>query len=131
MIAAILIGRKGSTGFPGKNTSHVLGRALCKYPLLAAQYSKHVSKTFLSTDDEDIKKIGQRYGVTIIERPAYLATKEALGEDAYIHALKVIREDHLTFQCGQAKPGTTVKSSGAEWTDASQGSSPDCCPAGD
>ena len=96
MIAAILIGRKGSTGFPGKNTCRILGRALNEYPLLAARHSMYVDRIFLSTDDEDIMTIGRGYGVTIIDRPAYLATKEALGEDAYIHALKTIREDHLT-----------------------------------
>jgi hypothetical protein len=96
MIAAILIGRKGSTGFPGKNTCRVLGRALSEYPLLAARHSRYVDRIFLSTDDKDIMKIGCEHRATIIDRPAYLATKEALGEDAYIHALKVIREDHLT-----------------------------------
>ena len=73
----------------------MLGRALSEYPLLAAQHAKSVDKVFLSTDDEDIMAIGKKYGATIIERPAYLATKEALGEDAYVHALQVIREEHL------------------------------------
>jgi len=95
MIAAILIGRKGSTGFPGKNTLKVLGRPLSEYPLLATWHSRHVDRTFLSTDDEEIMEIGRKYKTTMIERPAYLANKEALGEDAYIHALKVIRERHL------------------------------------
>ena len=40
MIIAILIGRKGSRGFPGKNTYKVLGRPLCEYPLMAAKKSK-------------------------------------------------------------------------------------------
>lgn len=95
MICAIMIGRATSTGFPGKNTYPVLGRALSEYPLLAAKHSRHVDKVFLSTDDQAIMAIGRAYGAAIIERPAYLATKEALGEDAYIHALKVIREKYL------------------------------------
>jgi len=95
MIAAILIGRKGSSGFPGKNTYKVLGRALSEYPLLATWHSRYVDRTFLSTDDAEIMEIGRKYKTTIIERPAYLANREALGEDAYIHALKVIRERHL------------------------------------
>ena len=37
MIAALLLGRKGSTGLPGKNLRPVLGRPLVTYPLLAAQ----------------------------------------------------------------------------------------------
>lgn len=95
MIAAILIGRKGSTGFPGKNTSRVLGRALCEYPLLAARHARSVDKVFLSTDDDEIMDIGRAHGVNIIERPPYLATKEALSEDAYAHARQVILAEYL------------------------------------
>jgi len=95
MIAAIIIGRKGSTGFPGKNVYPVLGRKLSEYAMLAGKHAKHVDRLFVSTDDEEIMELGRQYGATIIERPAYLATKEALGEDAYIHAYKVIREQYL------------------------------------
>ena len=44
MIIAILIGRRGSRGFPGKNIHKVLGRRLCEYPLLAAKKSKYIDK---------------------------------------------------------------------------------------
>lgn len=92
MIAAILIGRKGSTGFPGKNTYPVLGRALSEYPLLAAKHSRYVERVFVSTDDPDIVRIAEGHGADIIERPPELATKEALGEDAYRHAHGVIED---------------------------------------
>ncbi|GAB7021554.1 acylneuraminate cytidylyltransferase family protein [Salidesulfovibrio brasiliensis] len=94
MIAAILIGRKGSTGFPGKNMHPVLGRPLSQYPLLAAEHSRLVTHTFISTDDPDIMELGRSNGAEIIERPARLATKEALGEDAYVHAYETIVERH-------------------------------------
>ena len=93
MIAALLIGRKGSVGFPGKNIYPVLGRPLSAYPIMAAKYSRLVDKVFISTDDEKIKDIAQEYGVQIILRPPELATKEALGEDAFIHGYKVISEE--------------------------------------
>ena len=92
MIAALLLGRKGSVGFPGKNTMPVLGRPLCAYPMLAAINSKHVDKLYISTDDEQIIAIGRKYGAGIIARPPELCTKEALGEDAYVHGYEVIRE---------------------------------------
>ena len=38
MINAIIIGRGGSTGLPGKNTMKILGRPLMHYPILAALY---------------------------------------------------------------------------------------------
>ena len=82
MIAALLLGRKGSMGFPGKNTFPVLGRPLCLYPLLAAHHAKHVDRVYVSTDDEEIMDIAGSNGAEIIVRPPELATKEALGEES-------------------------------------------------
>ncbi len=92
MIAALLLGRKGSISFPGKNTTPVLGRPLCVYPLLAALHASKVDRVYVSTDDENIMAISKGYGAEIIVRPPELATKEALGEDAYVHGYKVISE---------------------------------------
>lgn len=93
MIAALMLGRKGSTGFPGKNTLPLLGRPLCAYPLMAANHSKWIDKVFVSTDDEQIMEIGRGHQAEIIVRPRELATKEALGEDAYVHGYRVIKEE--------------------------------------
>lgn len=92
MIAAILIGRKGSTGLPGKNTMPVLGRPMAAYAFLAAQHAKHVDEIYISTDDEELMTLGREFGANIIVRPPELATKQALGEHAYQHAAGVIRE---------------------------------------
>jgi len=93
MIAALLIGREGSEGFPGKNLLNVLGRPLCEYPILAAQAAASVGPIYVSTDSESIKEIGKRCGCRIIERPPELASKEALGEDAYVHGYHLIRTE--------------------------------------
>lgn len=93
MIAALLLGREGSVGFPGKNIYPVLGRALMEYPLLAAVNSKYVDEVYVSTDSERIKEIGRRYNARIIDRPAYLCSKEALGEDAYVHGYQYIKNE--------------------------------------
>lgn len=86
MIVTFLIGRGGSTGFPGKNLYPVLGRPLMEYPLIAATRSKFIDKIFVSTDSPEIKQIGEKYGATIIDRPPELCTSQALGEDVYVHA---------------------------------------------
>lgn len=91
MIAAIMIGRKGSSGFPGKNTSEVAGHPMAWWPLDAARRTPEIDVCYVSTDDPGIAKIGAAMGANIIERPAYLASNEALGEDAYVHAHSVIR----------------------------------------
>ena len=102
MIAALLLGRKGSVGFPGKNLYPVLGRPLAFYPMKAALESKEVDKVYLSTDDEKLMKLAMENGVEIIKRPPELCTKEALGEDAYVHGYQVIK-NKLKAQSSKGK----------------------------
>lgn len=90
MIAALLLGRKGSVGFPGKNTFPVLGKPLAYYPMAAAARTPEISRTYLSTDDPELMEIARANGVEVIERPAFLATKEALGEHAFQHGFQEI-----------------------------------------
>lgn len=93
MICALLLGREGSSGFPGKNTYPVLGRPLVAYPLMAARDAQTMDRVYISTDSPRLKTIAQEYGVYIIDRPPHLATKTALGEDAYLHGYQVIRDE--------------------------------------
>ena len=90
MIAALLLGRKGSVGCPGKNLFPVLGHPLAWYPMNAAIKAKYVDKVYLSTDDERLMELAEKNNVEVIKRPAYLCSKEALGEDAYVHGYKEI-----------------------------------------
>ena len=92
MVVALMLGREGSKGFPGKNTHPILGRPMMSYPLLAAKSAKLVDEIYVSTDSNNIKNIAQQYGAKIIDRPPELATKEALGEDAFTHGFRCISE---------------------------------------
>lgn len=91
VVCALMIGRKGSIGFPGKNVYPVLGRPLAAYPLLAAKGSRYVERIFVSTDSPEIMDIAKGYGAELIERPAELATKQALGEDVFAHGYREIK----------------------------------------
>lgn len=91
MIAALLIGRERSQGFPGKNVYKLLNRPLMVYPLLAALSSPSVDKVYVSTDSEEIKRISKRYGALTIDRPPELCTNKALGEDVFVHGYKYIK----------------------------------------
>ncbi len=92
MIAALLIGREGSVGFPGKNVYPVLGRPLMEYPLLAAKGSRDVDAIYVSTDSPRIREISLSHGARIIDRPPELCTPGALGEDVFIHGHHAIKE---------------------------------------
>lgn len=90
MICALMIGRAGSVGFPGKNIYPVLGRPLAAYPLMAARASRYVDKLYISTDSPEIMGIGRQLGAELIDRPLELATKAALGEDVFVHGYQEI-----------------------------------------
>jgi hypothetical protein len=92
MIAALLLGRKGSQGFPGKNTSVVAGHPLAWYPMSTALNTPEVDRVFLSTDDPELMGIASTLGVETIERPAALATSSALGDHAFAHGYEVIQK---------------------------------------
>ena len=92
MITAIMIGRKGSRGFPGKNTYKVLGRALCEYPLIAAKKSKFIDKIYVATDCDKIKKISSKYNVEFIDRPKKLNTNKALGDHVFEYSYEQVKK---------------------------------------
>lgn len=105
MIAALILGRGGSIGFPGKNTYPVLGRPLMEYAILAAQNTPEISEIYVSTDSKEIKEIGRKNDVYIIDRPAYLCTKNAKHQDAMVHGYQYIKalgkeiEQIVLLQC--------------------------------
>jgi len=90
MIVALLLGRKGSCGFPDKNLYIVNGRPLCFYPMKTALDAIQVNKVYLSTDDSRLIDIAKENNVDIIERPSYLCTERAMAEDAYVHGCEEI-----------------------------------------
>jgi CMP-N-acetylneuraminic acid synthetase len=90
---AILLGRKGSKGLPGKNTMEILGRPISHYSIMAAQNSKYVSEIYVTTDDENIIAEARSFDLEVIERPDYLCNDAALFKDALIHGYQeVVRQ---------------------------------------
>jgi len=90
MIPAIIIGRGGSKGFPGKNFTKINGFPLMSYPIMAAIDSNEIGKIYFSTEDKRLKNIALEYGAEIIDRPKELAVDGALGEDVFVHAYNII-----------------------------------------
>jgi CMP-N-acetylneuraminic acid synthetase len=91
VVCSLMIGRKGSVGFPGKNVYPVLGRPMAAYPLMASKNSRTVQRIYLSTDSPELMEIGRQFGAELIERPAELATKQALGEHVFVHGYQEIK----------------------------------------
>lgn len=92
MIISLIIGRKGSKGFPGKNTCRINGLMLAEYPMKAAAGCQMVDKNYISTDDEELMATAVKYGIEVIRRPPELCSDSALGEDAYLHGYNKAKE---------------------------------------
>ncbi len=75
-----LCGRGGSKGIPGKNIRPINGRPLISISIDAAKRfaQKYGADIALSTDDDSIKNVAAKYGLTTTyTRPAHLATDAA------------------------------------------------------
>jgi len=88
-IYALLIGKKNSTGFPGKNIMKINGMPSCEYGFQIAKRLS-IKNIFVSTDCPIISEIGLKYSANLIKRPKDLATPESLTEDVLVHAYKEI-----------------------------------------
>ena len=88
-IFALLIGKKNSTGFPGKNVMDINGMPSCEYGLQVAK-RMGIKNIFVSTDCPIISEISSKYSAHLIKRPSKLATPESLTEDVLVHAYQEI-----------------------------------------
>ena len=66
MIVALLMGRKGSKGFPSKNLHIVLGKPLAYYPMKAARDCPDIDKIYLTTDDNLLVTLAKENDIEII-----------------------------------------------------------------
>jgi CMP-N,N'-diacetyllegionaminic acid synthase len=79
-ILITICARGGSKGIPGKNIKIINGKPLIEYTIkLAKEIQKKYNVVIsLSTDDFEIKKVAESFGlITSYERPSFLATDTA------------------------------------------------------
>ncbi len=76
-VLGIVTARGGSKGIPRKNIVPLLGKPLLAYTAESALAAKRLTRTILSTEDEEIARIGRQYGLDVpFLRPAELARDE-------------------------------------------------------
>ena len=91
---AIIPARGGSKGVPGKNIKDLHGKPLIAYTIEAALEARSVSEVIVSTDDEEIAKVAEKYGAKVpFLRPAALATDNAQAIDSYIYTVDRLNEE--------------------------------------
>jgi N-acylneuraminate cytidylyltransferase/CMP-N,N'-diacetyllegionaminic acid synthase len=96
-IAAIIPARNGSKGLPGKNIKLLCGKPLIEHTLDCCRKSGIVDLMVLSTDSRKIAETIKAPDVSVLIRPAELATDDAKGIDVFIHAVEWIKANHRSF----------------------------------
>ncbi|MDK2090964.1 acylneuraminate cytidylyltransferase family protein [Aliarcobacter butzleri] len=85
---SIIPARGGSKGLPGKNIIDLAGKPLIAWTIEASLKSKYITKTIVSSDDNNILEISKKFGVETIKRPNELALDTTPTEPVIEHVLK-------------------------------------------
>lgn len=84
---AIIIGRAGSKGLPGKNMLPIAGKPCAQWTIEHARASSRVTNIAVSSDSPQLLALASSLGVDPVERPAELASDTATVDDAARDAL--------------------------------------------
>lgn len=99
-ILCVITARGGSKGLPGKNIKELDGKPLIAYSIHAAKRSRLITRTIVSTDDEQIADVARRYGGEV----PFLRLKELAEDDTphlpvIQHAIGVMENlDGITYE---------------------------------
>ena len=94
---SIIPARGGSKRFPGKNIHPFLGKPLIAHSIDCSKACSLISHTYVSTDDEQIKQVGQQYGAELIDRPAELGSDFATSADVMKNAVEQLIAQGVDF----------------------------------
>ncbi|MEE9128735.1 MAG: acylneuraminate cytidylyltransferase family protein [Phycisphaerales bacterium] len=87
-VLAVVIGRAGSKGLPGKNARLVAGRPMICYAIEHAKPAECVTRVVVSTDGDEIAAAAESMDVEVVRRPPELASDTATVGAAVRHAVQ-------------------------------------------
>lgn len=87
---AIILGRAGSKGVPGKNTRVIAGRPCAAWTIDAAINESGIGRVVVSTDDATLATLARTMGCDAVERPTELASDTATVDAAARHAVTTL-----------------------------------------
>lgn len=91
-IVAIIPARGGSKRLLNKNIYPLKGKPLIAYTIEACKQSKYINTIFVSSDSDEILKVGEAHGATPLKRKADLADDKTPKMEAIRAALKQLNE---------------------------------------
>ena len=95
--AVIIPARGGSKGVPRKNIRPLAGKPLIYYAIRTAIATHGIDGVFVSTDDEEIALFAERFGATVLKRPARLAGDAVTIDPVILDAVETIERRGMAF----------------------------------
>ena len=90
-IIAIILARGGSKGIPRKNIKEINGIPLINYTINQC-IEAGIKDIYTSSDDNEILKIAENAGSSLIQRPKDISDDLATSESGWLHAIENINE---------------------------------------
>ena len=94
-IVALVPLRGGSKRIPSKNIGSIAGKPLAYWACSAAKNSKYISDVYVSTEDDEIARTVDSFGLglKVARRPLSLATDTSTTEDVLLHFMGLVDFD--------------------------------------
>ncbi len=86
-ILSIIPARGGSKGIPRKNIIDLNGKPLIAWTIEASLKSRYITKTVVSSDDNEILEVSKKYGANVLKRPDDLATDTSSSQSVVEHTI--------------------------------------------
>lgn len=93
-IIGLIAARGGSKSVPKKNIKLLAGKPLIAWTIEVALQCKELSRTIVSTDDEEIARVARHWGAEVpFMRPVELAADDSSSISVVLHAIGWMKEN--------------------------------------
>ncbi len=92
-ILSIIPARGGSKGIKRKNIKPILNKPLVAYSIEASLRSKYITRTLVSSEDDEILDISKQFGAEILKRPLELAQDETKTAPVMLDVVEKLEQE--------------------------------------
>jgi len=97
-VLGVIMARAGSAGLANKHLRPLMGRPVIEYTFDHALAAERLTRIVVSTDCPSIRRLAQKRGLEVIDRPAMLATADASVQDVMLHAMDYVETGETAWQ---------------------------------
>lgn len=106
-IYGFIFARAGSKGLRNKNIKKFVNKPLIEHTFEFARKINIFDKVFISSDSENIRNLGKKYGILPIKRPKILAKDNSNEWQSWEHAIKLLNKRNDNFDIFVSMPCTS------------------------